>query len=126
MSLQNDLCPVDVEIFHRILQSFNLFLKGRGKQSCSFSAVITSVASCRLILVWIILGDPGPEGPPGSPGLLGPPGPPGPRGFMGPIGPTPDLYNIKRGPRGPVVGIHLFFTVIILYIFFYSYLPFKH
>lgn len=45
-------------------------------------------------------------GPPGSTGLLGPPGPPGPRGLMGPIGPTPDLYHIKRGLRGPVVGSH--------------------
>lgn len=40
----------------------------------------------------------------GPQGLMGPPGPPGPRGLMGPIGPTPDLFHIKRGPRGPVVS----------------------
>lgn len=26
MSLQSDVCPVDVEIFHRIRENFNLFL----------------------------------------------------------------------------------------------------
>lgn len=58
-----------------------------------------------------MLGGPGPEGPPG---LKGPPGLPGPRGLMGPSGPTPDLFHIKRGPRGPVVSPCDLISVILL------------
>uniref|UniRef100_A0A3B4BGX3 EGF-like domain-containing protein n=1 Tax=Periophthalmus magnuspinnatus TaxID=409849 RepID=A0A3B4BGX3_9GOBI len=47
---------------------------------------------------------PGPQGLKGNLGPPGPPGPPGPRGLMGPTGPTPDLFHVKRGPRGPVVS----------------------
>uniref|UniRef100_A0A3B3VE18 Collagen and calcium binding EGF domains 1 n=1 Tax=Poecilia latipinna TaxID=48699 RepID=A0A3B3VE18_9TELE len=54
--------------------------------------------------LYFILGDIGPVGPPG---LAGAPGPPGPRGLMGPIGPTPDLFHIKRGPRGPLVSLYI-------------------
>lgn len=60
-----------------------------------------------LILIWVVLGDPGPEGPQGLVGLMGPPGPSGPRGLMGPLGPTPDMSHIKQGPRGPVVSSYL-------------------
>lgn len=65
----------------------------------------------RLICLLIVLGGPGPEGPPG---LKGPPGPAGPRGLMGPSGPTPDLFHIKRGPRGPVVSQFLLISVTLL------------
>lgn len=64
-----------------------------------------------LICLWVVLGGPGPEGPPG---LKGPPGLPGPRGLMGPSGPTPDLFHIKRGPRGPVVSPSVSVSFILL------------
>lgn len=63
-----------------------------------------------LMRLWIVLGGPGPEGPPG---MTGPSGPPGPRGLMGPSGPTPDLFHMKRGPRGPVVSPRVLISVIV-------------
>lgn len=67
--------------------------------------------SGRLKYLCIVLGAPGPEGPPGLKGSLGPPGP---RGLMGPTGPTPDLFHIKRGPRGPVVSRYVLISAFLL------------
>uniref|UniRef100_A0A8C6KK38 Collagen and calcium binding EGF domains 1 n=1 Tax=Nothobranchius furzeri TaxID=105023 RepID=A0A8C6KK38_NOTFU len=56
-------------------------------------------------------------GPLGPSGLMGPPGPPGPRGMMGPTGPTPDLYHVKRGPRGPVVTFSSTKKICLMFLF---------
>uniref|UniRef100_A0A3Q4GSV4 Collagen and calcium binding EGF domains 1 n=1 Tax=Neolamprologus brichardi TaxID=32507 RepID=A0A3Q4GSV4_NEOBR len=113
-------CSATCDDFHQIKMSV-LQLKQKVNMCaldclCVSVCVISSVVSYPLISVCNTSGDPGPEGPPGISGQTGPPGPPGPRGLMGPIGPTPDLYHIKRGPRGPVLKIYISKSVF-LYLF---------
>uniref|UniRef100_A0A3B5KZI2 Collagen and calcium binding EGF domains 1 n=1 Tax=Xiphophorus couchianus TaxID=32473 RepID=A0A3B5KZI2_9TELE len=40
------------------------------------------------------------------------------KGLMGPVGPTPDLFHIKRGPRGPLVSLYM--MLIFCFVFLIS------